>query len=296
MRIPPSLVLAAAAAAAFSGITSPAFAASVDLTSGAGGFVGTPGAGAFSDSYTFALARPTTVNILLASIAGDSRRLDLSGIVLNGPSGPITAAAYTPGPFATWTISDAVLDAGSYTLTASGTNSALLATYVGNIAVVASGGSTPAGGNRSLNLASGSDGFATTPGVGAFTNTYSFSIASPHAVQLLLASVAGGSRDLDFTSILLRGPGGDLMAASATRDPFETWTLSTGMLAAGAYSIIASGINSASVGAYVGTLAVVPNAPPPGNDVPEPASGALVVAGLAAGAALRRRKGPGTAV
>ncbi|ANH69151.1 FxDxF family PEP-CTERM protein [Mitsuaria sp. 7] len=290
MRIPTSIVLAAAAALA--GVGTPASAAPVDLSSGTGGFIGKPGAGGFSESYTFTLVSPTTVNILLASVVNGDHHIDFSSIVLNGPSGPIRATEFTPDPFTGHVISNALLAPGSYTLTASGTNSAALATFVGTIALSGSASATPSGSGGPLDLSTGSAGFFSTPNAGAFSNTFNFSIGTPQAVKLMLATAVGGDQNIDFTSVLLRGPFGDLMAAAFTRDPFETWTLATPLLTPGNYSIIASGINSDAIATYAGTLAlsaIDPN--PPANDVPEPGTSALAMAGLAA-ALVMRREGP----
>ena len=273
----------ALAAAVLGLIGTPASADPVDLSSGTGGFIGAPGAGGFSESYTFSLVSPTTVNILLASVANGDHRIDFSSIVLNGPSGPINAIAFTPEPFSGHVISNAALASGSYTLTASGTNSAALATFVGTIALAGSSSASPSGNGGPLDLSAGSAGFVSTPNAGAFSNVFTFSIVHSQAVKLMLASAVGGSQDIDFTSVLLRGPFGDLMAAEFTRDPFEIWTLATPLLSPGSYSIIASGINSDAIATYAGTLALSPVDPDgPGNNVPEPGTGALVIAGLGA--------------
>jgi hypothetical protein len=287
MNVPALIALAAATVLASVG--TPALAAPVDLSSGTGGFIGRPGAGGFSESFTFTLASPTTVNILLASVVNGDHRIDFSSIVLNGPSGPINAAEFTPDPFSGHVISNALLAPGSYTLTASGTNSAALATFVGTIALSGSASALPSRSGGPLDLSTGSAGFVSTPNAGAFSNAFTFSINTPQAVKLMLASAVGGSQDIDFTSVLLRGPFGDLMAAEFIRDPFETWTLATPLLDPGNYSIIASGINSDAVATYAGTLALSAIDPDlPANDVPEPGTGALAMAGLAAALVMRR--------
>ncbi|OWQ47536.1 hypothetical protein CDL60_08915 [Roseateles noduli] len=287
MNIPP--FIAFAAAAVLGGIALPAGASPVDLSSGTAGFIGKPGAGVFSQTYTFTLTNPNTVNILLSSVVNGDHHLDFSSIVLTGPSGPISATEFTPDPFTGHVISNARLAPGSYTLTASGTNSAALATYVGTIALAGSAGAQPSGNGGPLDLTAGSAGFIGTPGAGAFSNVFTFSIGSPQTVKLMLSSAVGGDQDIDFTSVLLRGPFGDLLAAELTRNPFETWTLATPLLGAGSYSIIASGINSDAVATYAGTLALSPRDPDaPGNDVPEPDSGALVMAGLGAALVMMR--------
>ena len=281
MRIPS--VLAFTAAVVLAGVGMPLSAAPVDISSGSGGFIGRPGAGSFAESYTFSLASPTTVNILLASVTQGDHRLDFSSIVLNGPSGPIAATEFTPDPFSGHIISNALLAPGAYTLTASGTSSAARSTFVGTIALSGSSSASPSGNGGPLDLSAGSAGFVSSPNAGAFSNTFTFSISTPQAVKLMLASAVGGTQNIDFTSVLLRGPSGDLMAAEFTRDPFETWTHATPLLSPGNYAIVASGINSDAIATYAGTLALSPVDPKaPGNDVPEPGTAGLVIAGLGA--------------
>ena len=60
MRTPPFLAVAAAIVLAGASIS--ASAAPVDISSGTGGFVGKPGAGAFADDYTFTLTSSATVS------------------------------------------------------------------------------------------------------------------------------------------------------------------------------------------------------------------------------------------
>ncbi|HEY1395278.1 FxDxF family PEP-CTERM protein [Roseateles sp.] len=281
MRIPSSLAFTVALV--LGALDMPISAAPIDISSGTAGFIGKPGAGDFAESYTFSLTSPTTVNILLASVTQGDHRLDFSSIVLNGPSGPIAATEFTPDPFSGHIISNALLAPGAYTLTANGTSSAARSTFVGTIALSGSSSTSPSGNGGPLDLSAGSAGFVSTPNAGAFSNTFTFSIGSPQAVKLMLATAVGGAQNIDFTSVLLRGPSGDLMAAEFTRDPFETWTLSTPLLSAGGYAIVAWGINSASIATYAGTLALSPVDPnAPGNDVPEPGTAGLVIAGLGA--------------
>ncbi|RZI56164.1 MAG: PEP-CTERM sorting domain-containing protein [Rubrivivax sp.] len=261
----------------------PVSAVALDLSSGSAGFIGKPVAGDFAESYTFSLVSPTTVNVVLASVTNGDHHLDFSSIALSGPSGLIAASAFTPDPFGAHVISNALLAPGNYTLTARGTSSAALSTFAGTIALSGSSGTFPSGIGGALDLSAGSAGFSGTPNAGAFSNTFTFSIATPQTVKLMLASAVGGSQDIDFTSVLLRGPFGDLMAAEFTRDPFEIWTLATPLLRPGSYSLIASGINSDAIASYAGTLALsTVNPDAPGNDVPEPGTAGLVIAGLGA--------------
>lgn len=289
MRTPPFIALATAVLLA--GVGMAASAGPVDLSSGTGGFIGKPGAGGFADAYTFTLVSPATVNVLLAAVDNGNHGLDFSSIVLTGPSGPITALAFTQDPFSSYAISSASLAPGNYTLTASGTSSAALGAYVGNIALAGSSSALPSGSGGPLDLSSGSAGFTSTPNAGSFSNTFSFSLGTPQAVKLMLASAVGGSQDIDFTNVLLRGPLGDLMALEFTQDPFEIWTLATPLLGPGSYSLIASGINSDAIATYVGTLALAArDATPPGNGVPEPGTSALALAAMSAVAMVRRRR------
>ncbi len=290
-----SLDLAFATAVALGSLGTGASAMPVDLSSGSAGFMNTPGSGGFTDLYTFSLASTTTVNVLLSSVVGGSQNVDFSNVFLTGPAGQVSAAVFTGDPFESWVIGGASLGPGTYTLTASGTNSAAAGTYVGNIALAGSSMAPPGSSGGPLDLSSGSTGFVNTPSAGLFTDSYTFSLASMTAVNVLLSSAVGGEQDVDITDLLLTGPSGVFSGQAFTADPFENWSLSTPILQPGSYTLTTRGTNSGARATYVGSIALSPNGTAPPNTVPEPASAALVlVAGLAAAHATgrgRRRAG-----
>ncbi|WP_326543420.1 FxDxF family PEP-CTERM protein [Pseudorhodoferax sp.] len=285
----PGFDIVVAAAMAFAGLGASAWAAPVDLSSGSAGFVGSPGAGGFSDSYTFTLASANTVNVLLGSVVGGSQNLDFGSVVLSGPGGTFRAEAFKGDPFESWVIRGALLTPGAYTLTAAGSNSLAAASYAGSIALAGSSTATPDGAGGPLDLSSGSTGFVHTAAAGAFSDTYSFSLASASAINLWLGSAVGGSQSIDFTDVVLTGPSGVVHGMGFSDDPFESWTLASPVLAPGSYTLTASGINSDAMATYVGNIAVAGSDPTPPNDVPEPGTCALLLAGLAAANATRRR-------
>lgn len=116
-----------------------AFAATsaVDLSSGSAAFIGTPGAGGFSDTFTFTLPFASTLTAALVSVVNGGQDVDFTSITLTGPSGLFTFASVASDPFELWTISTTLLAPGSYALTVLGINSPAIATYSGNIAISA---------------------------------------------------------------------------------------------------------------------------------------------------------------
>lgn len=286
-----TLNVAFAATAVLGSLSAGALATPVDISSGSAGFVSTPGSGGFSDTYTFTLASTTTANMLFSSATGGGQNVDFTSISLTGPGGDFTATALFGDPFESWAIKSAILTPGSYTLTAVGLNSAAVGTYAGNIALSGSGFTSSTGSGGPLDLSSGSTGFVSTPGAGTFSDAYTFTLASGRAVNLLLSSVVGGEQNVNLTSVTLTGPSGTFAAAEFNGDPFESWSLNTPLLNPGSYTITTKGINSAAVGTYVASLAVSEPASTPPNAIPEPATWALLLAGLgAAHAATRRRR------
>ena len=123
-----------------------------------------------------------------------------------------------------------------------------------------------------LDLSDGTAGFENTPPSGMFSDIYTFTLGTPFSFSSSITSVANGSKNLNFTSITLTGTPMPLSFTQALGDPFELWTLSTGVLAAGSYAITLSGTNSVSPASYGGNVSV--------SAVPEPETYALMFAGI----------------
>jgi hypothetical protein len=283
--------IAVASALAIGSFVLGATAAPVDLSSGSAGFHNTPTGGVFSDVYTFTLASTQTVNVMLSSVVGAAQNVDFSSVYLTGPQGAVfNASSFTSNPFESWTITDALLSPGQYTLTASGTNSIAAGSYAGNIALSGSSSAPVTGGGGPLDLSTGSTGLFGTPGAGNFSDAYTFSLSSARAVNVMLSSVVGGEQNVDFASVSITGPSGVLSGYELTQDPYENWVLTTPVLLPGSYTLTAAGSNSAARGTYAGSIALSENALTPPNSVPEPGTWALVVAGIAAASATARRR------
>jgi hypothetical protein len=107
----------------------------LDLSSGSTGLFGTPGAGNFSDAYTFSLSSARAVNVMLSSVVGGDQDVDFTSVSITGPSGVLSGYELTQDPYQNWVLSTPVLLPGSYTLTAAGSNSAARGTYAGSIAL-----------------------------------------------------------------------------------------------------------------------------------------------------------------
>lgn len=141
----------------------------------------------------------------------------------------------------------------------------------------------------SITLMDGSGSFSNTVAAGTFADTFSFTLGT--AASDLAASVisfASLSRDIDFSSITLTGPA--LAATPFTHSGFdpgpEVWSLSlTGPLQTGLYTLSLAGSNvGTKFASYAGTVEVTP--------VPEPGTGALVLAGLGVVGFVARRRRP----
>ncbi|MDQ2780905.1 MAG: FxDxF family PEP-CTERM protein [Pseudomonadota bacterium] len=123
-----------------------------------------------------------------------------------------------------------------------------------------------------LDLSSGSAGFENSPAGGGFMDGYTFSALSSFTFSSSITSVVNGNRNLNFSSITLTGPAGLFSFNKTLGDPFELWTLQTGTLAPGSYSLTLLGLNSSSPASYGGNVSI--------SAVPEPETYALMLAGV----------------
>jgi MYXO-CTERM domain-containing protein len=138
-----------------------------------------------------------------------------------------------------------------------------------------------------LNLQGGNALFGRGDAVGSFVDSYSFSLASGALVGATVSSADSGPKDLDFTSATIENSA-HMTVATFTGTPGSTdndfLLLAPLFLAADAYTLIVTGINSVDQAPYAGTMAI--------TAVPEADSTALMLAGLGALALVsRRRKG-----
>jgi len=142
-------------------------------------------------------------------------------------------------------------------------------------------------GGGALDLSSGTTFFGRTP-TGVFTDTWTFSLAgSSFLINSSTSSAAVGDRDLDYTSVTLLDSE-DAIVRTFTDNSVgltEIYRLTETLLAAGDYSIVISGVNSALQASYSANLSVV------ASPIPEPETYALMLAGLGAiGFVMVRRK------
>lgn len=135
---------------------------------------------------------------------------------------------------------------------------------------VGSTGALAAGGP--IDLSSGSAFFGSTPTAGGFSDLFTFTLTTASTLTASITSPVSGTQDVDISFAAVTGPGGAFSFTSVLADPFETLTLSTPLLSAGAYSLTVVGTNTPSIGSYGGSIAVTP--------VPEPETYALMLAGL----------------
>lgn len=143
--------------------------------------------------------------------------------------------------------------------------------------------------STSLDVSSGNVFYGRNNATGAFTDTYSFTLASStYLINAVAGSTASGTQDLDFSSVLIQNAGGSTVttfAGNLGSDVIEVYSLSNYLLAPGNYELVVSGVNSATQASYSGNIAL--SAAP----VPEPETYALMLAGLSAiGFMARRRK------
>jgi len=108
---------------------------SIDLSSGSGFFGNTPIAGAFVDTLTFTVTTASTFNGSITSVVNGTQDVDFMSIVLT--PGVLSFASVLGDPVEVWATPAAGfgLTPGVYTLTLTGTNSASVGSYAGNLAV-----------------------------------------------------------------------------------------------------------------------------------------------------------------
>lgn len=111
-----------------------------------------------------------------------------------------------------------------------------------------------------LDLSSGSAGFANTPVGGSFVDTSTFTLGADSIVNSSLISNVVGSRDIDLSSVSISGPSGTFSLSVLRPDPIEIWaTPAAGFsLGAGTYTLTISGTNRAAGGSYGGNIASTP--------------------------------------
>jgi len=108
---------------------------SIDLSSGSGFFGNTPIAGAFVDTLTFTVTTASTFSGSITSVVNGTQDVDFMSIVLT--PGVLSFASVLGDPVEVWATPAAGfgLTPGVYTLTLTGTNSASVGSYAGNLAV-----------------------------------------------------------------------------------------------------------------------------------------------------------------
>ena len=129
-RVATASALALASAGSFA-----AALGSIDLSSGSGFFGNTPIAGAFVDTLTFTVTTASTFNGSITSVVNGTQDVDFMSIVLT--PGVLSFASVLGDPVEVWATPAAGfgLTPGVYTLTLTGTNSASVGSYAGNLAV-----------------------------------------------------------------------------------------------------------------------------------------------------------------
>jgi hypothetical protein len=109
----------------------------IDLSSGSASFGNTPIAGAFVDTATFTVITPSVANASVTAVVNGNQDVDFTSIVITGPAGSFAFNLLNPDPVELWALpaAGALLSPGTYTLTLTGSNSAAIGSYGGNIAV-----------------------------------------------------------------------------------------------------------------------------------------------------------------
>jgi hypothetical protein len=109
---------------------------SIDLSSGSGYFGNTPIAGSFVDTLSFIVTTGSVFTGSITTVVGGSQDVDFTSIVIT--PGPKSFLSLLGDPVEVWATPSAgfTLTPGLYTLTLTGTNSASIGSYAGNLAVV----------------------------------------------------------------------------------------------------------------------------------------------------------------
>jgi hypothetical protein len=142
--------------------------------------------------------------------------------------------------------------------------------------------------NLPLDLTTGNASFGRNNAVGSFTDTYTFTLASSSWFLTSSASTsASGSQDLTFSSLTVLDATNGVVATFAGNlgnGANEFYALPQTLLPTGTYQLVVTGVNSPTQASYSGTMAV--------TAVPEPTTGAMVLAGLGVVTFLSRFRRP----
>jgi len=143
----------------------------------------------------------------------------------------------------------------------------------------------------SLDLSGGGAHFGRDNAVGVFEDIYNFTLPTPG--YLISASTGTASpdaaHDLDLSNPLITNSAGATIATFAGNrgtDANESYWLPSVLLPADNYKLVISGINSLGQASYSGNLSV--------SAIPEPASYAMFMAGLALALLMTRRRQRGS--
>lgn len=139
---------------------------------------------------------------------------------------------------------------------------------------------------RTIDLSAGSQFYGNVfesgqEGVG-FSDTYNFTLSGPSSVSALVSSIAASASDgLEINWFSLRTPGGTVFGSQLDSGRIDSWEVGAQSSNGGLYRLVVSGIlvgdGAASYGGNINVTVV-----------PEPATWAMLLAGLALLAGLGR--------